>query len=120
LQKTKEKTSQLVDPEWWSGAGERAVSQFAEAVLPLLLGAVTFAAVDWQAALGVGLGGGIVSLVFSLASLPPQESLTNIYAVVVRLIRTAAAATGGVLGTDAFNVFEFDWETGLGTVGVVT
>ena len=57
--------------DWAIDAGERAVRAFAAAVLSTLVVGDGFDAfhVHWPAALGVGLGGAIVSILTSLAAL---------------------------------------------------
>jgi hypothetical protein len=50
-------------------AGERAVSTFAQSVLSVLgLDALDVFSVDWKAAVGVGLGGALLSLLKSVAA----------------------------------------------------
>lgn len=54
---------------FWADAIERAVKSLAQAVVIALGGnAVDVWHVDWQTVTGVGLGGGVLSLLTSLAS----------------------------------------------------
>lgn len=107
---------------WWKRAGERALAQAAEAILPLVLAGALFQTDLWIPAIGVGVGGAIASLVFSLAALPELEGkvLSTARATVYRLTRTAAAAAAGVIGTHALDIFAFDWKTAAMTVLTVT
>lgn len=113
------KLKQLVDFVWWRHAAERALSQAFEAILPLLLAATGVLDLDWRAVLGLALGGALASLLMSLVNLPDPESLPPRIAVIYRLVRTAAAAIAAVIGTVAFNVFEYDWSTALSTIVLV-
>jgi hypothetical protein len=54
---------------FWKDLGERAVASFAGGVLSAFgLDAVNVLTVDWKAALGLGLGAAVVSLLKGLAA----------------------------------------------------
>lgn len=58
-----------MDYSWFRDAGERAVSTFAQSVLSVLgMDALDVFHADWKAALGVGLGGAVLSVLKSVAA----------------------------------------------------
>lgn len=59
----------LFTVSFWKDATERAVKSLAQAVVLALGGDVADVwSVDWQTVAGIGLGGGVLSLLTSLAS----------------------------------------------------
>lgn len=114
--------NKITSKSWWKGALERAGSQAAEAILPLIIAGALLDTELWPAALGVGIGGAIASLLFSIVSLPEHAGKvrSRFEAIAYRLLRTAAAATLAVIGTNELNIFDFDWSTAASTVATVT
>ena len=97
--------------QWLKDAGIRAVKTIGQVGLSSIAGASTIGGVNWPQCGMAALLAGIVSLLTSVVSLPEfSENWSKTYwgALAVRIIRTAAQAAIGAIGSAALFT-EVNW-----------
>ena len=105
--------------KWLKDAGLRAVKTIGQVGLSRIAGAATIAAVNWPQCGLAALLAGIVSLLTSVVSLPEfsgKWAKTYWGALLMRIIRTAAQAAIGTIGSAALFT-DVNWAIVASTVG---
>ena len=104
---------------WLKDAGIRAVKTIGQVGLSSIAGAATITAVNWPQCGMAALLSGIVSLLTSVVSLPEftgKWAKTYWGALCMRVIRTAAQAAIGAIGS-AYLFTDVNWALVAATVG---
>ena len=105
--------------KWLKDAGVRAVKTIGQVGISSIAGAATIAEVNWPQCGLAALLAGIVSLLTSVVSLPEftgKWAKTYWGALVMRIIRTAAQAAIGAIGS-AYLFTDVNWVMVASTVG---
>ena len=105
--------------DWLKDAGIRAVKTIGQVGLSSIAGASTVAAVNWQQCGLAAALAGVSSLLMSVVDLPEfsgRWAKTYWGALLMRIIRTAAQAAIGAIGS-AVLITDVNWPIVLSTVG---